>query len=448
MKKILFVLLLVNFVFAQTSLENKISQMIMVGFPGTELTDTMIINDIQQRKVGGVILMGYNITSPSQVQQLTNGLQSISQTPLFISVDQEGGRVARLRESNGFENTKTAFEIGTLINKEDTTRDWAGLMAGWLLQSGFNLNLAPVADVNVNPISPAIGFLDRSYSAIPETVFFHCDWFIDEFNKKNIFTTLKHFPGHGSAADDSHYGFTDITNTWADSELIPYQKLIENGFDDFIMSGHLYNANLDSVYPASLSQKVLKGLLRDTLTFDGLIITDGMFMGAITDNYSFDEAVTLAINAGNDILLYTSNKIDGKSLVDSIVNIVVDKIDHGIITLERIDESYNRIIMKKQLLTNVKHLADESIPDEYGIINYPNPFNSATQISVKIAQSGILSIKVYNIIGELVSEIVNSYYKTGIHKFFFNANELSSGVYLLRMNIGEKYFTHKIVLMK
>ncbi len=447
-KKFLLIILFSNIAFAQTSLEHKISQMIMVGFPGTELTDTMIVNDIQQRKVGGVILMGYNITSPSQVQQLTNSLQSISQTPLFISVDQEGGRVARLRESNGFENTKTAFEIGTLINKEDTTRDWAGLMASWLLQSGFNVNLAPVADVNVNPLSPAIGLKDRSFSEIPDSVFHHCNWFIDEFNKENIFTTLKHFPGHGSAADDSHDGFTDITNTWADSELIPYQKLIENGFDDFIMSGHLYNANLDSVYPASLSQKVLKGLLRDTLTFDGLIITDGMFMGAITENYTFDEAVTLAINAGNDILLYTSNKLDGKSLVDSIVNIVVDKIDRGIITLERIDESYNRIIMKKQLLTNVKYFANEIIPDAYSIINYPNPFNSSTQISVKIAQSGILSIKVYNIIGELVSEIANSFYEAGTHKLFFNANGLASGVYLLRMNIGEHYSSHKVILMK
>ncbi len=298
------------------------------------------------------------------------------------------------------------------------------------------------------PISPAIGLKDRSFSEIPDSVFYHCNWFIDEFNKENIFTTLKHFPGHGSAADDSHDGFTDITNTWADSELIPYQKLIENGFDDFIMSGHLYNANLDSVYPASLSQKVLKGLLRDTLTFDGLIITDGMFMGAITENYTFDEAVTLAINAGNDILLYTSNKLDGKSLVDSIVNIVVDKIDQGIITLERIDESYNRIIMKKQLLTNVKYFANEIIPDAYSIINYPNPFNSSTQISVKIAQSGILSIKVYNIIGELVSEIANSFYEAGTHKLFFNASELASGVYLLRMNIGEHYSSHKVILMK
>ncbi len=448
MKKLLLIIFLSNILFAQTDLRHKISQMVMVGFSGTSVTDTILINDLQSRGVGGIILMGGNIISPAQLQKLTTELQSQSQVPLFISTDQEGGRVARLKETNGYSSTYTAYEIGTFYNDELETRSWAGLMAGWLKDGGININLAPVADVNVNPTSPAIGNLDRSFSRIPDTVFQHALWFIDEFHQKNIFTTLKHFPGHGSAATDSHLGFTDITNTWADSELIPFQKLIQNGYSDFVMSGHLYNANLDQDYPASLSHDVLNGLLRDSLGFDGLIITDGMFMGAITNNYTFDEAVTLAINAGNDILLYTANTLNGKSLVDSIVNIVVNKISEGLIAEARIDESYDRIMQKKSLLTSIKDLAENIIPDEFGLMNYPNPFNSATQISVKISQSGVLSIKVYDIIGREVSQIINKFYEAGTHKFFFNANELSSGVYLLRMNIGEKYFTHKIVLMK
>lgn len=447
MKKLLLIIFLTNISLAQ-SLEQKIAQMLMVGFSGTELTDTMIVNDIQQRKVGGVILMGYNITSPSQVQQLTATLQLNSETPLFISVDQEGGRVARLRASNGFEDTKTAYQIGTIINREDSTRGWADLMAGWLLQSGFNVNLAPVADVNINPLSPAIGLKERSFSKIPDTVFYHCNWFIQEFHNKNIFTTLKHFPGHGSALDDSHNGFTDITNTWADSELIPYQKLIETGYDDFIMSGHLYNANLDSVYPASLSYKVLTNLLRDSLQFYGLVITDGMFMGAITENYTFEEAVTLAISAGNDILLYTNNKLDGKSLVDSVVGIVKNKIFLGEITENRIDESYQRIIKKKQLLTNIHLVSEEIIPMEYGLTNYPNPFNSSTNILVKIPLDGNLTIKVYNIVGEEVTQIINDFYPAGSHQFYFDANELASGIYLLRMQFGDHFSSHKIVLLK
>ena len=424
MKKLLFSLLLINSSFAQVELRDKISQMLMIGFSGIDLSDTMIVNDIQQRKIGGIILFAANITSPEQVQQLNDSLQLLSQTPLFISVDQEGGYVARLKTSNGFASTKSAYEIGTLINVEDSTRAWAELMAGWLQESEFNVDLAPVADVRVNPNSPAIGFYDRSFSEKPERVYKHASWFIDEFHKKDLLTTLKHFPGHGSAEDDSHFGFTDITNTWADSELIPFSSLIKDGYDDFIMSAHLYNANLDSVYPASLSQKVLTGLLRDSLGFNGLIITDGMFMGAITNNYAFDEAVELAINAGNDVLLYTTNRLNGKSLVDSVVNIVLDKINQGVITEERIDESYNRIILKKQTITNVESINSNTIPAAYSLINYPNPFNSSTQISFTIPKSGNLSIKVYNILGEEIQEIVNRYFDAGTHKVLFNADIL------------------------
>lgn len=448
MKKTLLILLFSFSIYAQTDLRHKISQMLMVGFSGTSLTDTTVMNDLTVRGVGGIILMGANITSPDQLKQLTTQLKLNSQIPLFISTDQEGGRVARLRSSNGYTSTYTAYQIGTFFNDELVTRSWAGLMAGWLDDGGININLAPVADVDVNPTSPAIGNLDRSFSKIPDTVFYHSSWFIDEFHQKNIFNTLKHFPGHGSANTDSHDGFTDITNTWADSELVPYRKLIQNGYDDFIMSGHLFNANLDAVYPATLSENVLTGLLRDSLGFGGIIITDGMFMGAITNNYTFEEAVTLAINAGNDILLYTSNTLDGKSLVDSVVNIVVNKISQGIITESRINESYDRIMLKKQHLTDIQDLAENIVPDEYGLINYPNPFNSTTQINFKIAEPGILSVKVYNIIGEEVAELVHNYYEAGTHKIFFNANELSSGVYLLSLQIGDKHLSHKIVLLK
>jgi len=446
MKILLLLILLTNISLSQT-LEHKIAQMIMVGFPGTGLTDSTIINDIQIRKIGGVILLGNNITSPTQVQQLISSLQNLSDVPLFVSVDQEGGRIARLRGSNGFQNTYTAEQIG-IFNNEDSTRAWAALMAGWLQQSGFNINLAPVADVNVNPTSPAIGLLNRSFSSNPDTVFHHCKWFIDEFNQKNIITALKHFPGHGSATTDSHFGFTDITNTWSVSELIPYQKLIQNGYNDFIMSGHLFNANLDSTHPASLSHKVMTNLLRDSLEFEGLVITDGMFMGAITGNYTFDKAVELAINAGNDILLYTGNRIAGVSLVDSIVRIVLNKISTGVIQQSKIDESYQRIMQKKQILTIIHPEDNISTPLDFTVSNYPNPFNSITNIVVKVPVSGNLSLKVYNILGEEVIEIVNQFVNQGNYQFQLNANELSSGVYLLRVGVDKYFISHKIILVK
>lgn len=447
MIKLLLILLLSFSVYAQTDLRQKISQMLMIGFPGKTANDTILVNDLQGRGVGGVILFAGNIESPGQLEQLTSQLQSLSQVPLFISVDQEGGRVARLKESTGYSNTYTAYEIGTLFNNEAVTREWAGLMAGWLYDGGINVNLAPVADVNINPVSPAIGNLDRSFSKIPDTVFHHCYWFIDEFNQKNIINTLKHFPGHGSADTDSHLGFTDITTTWADSELVPFHKLFQSGYKDFVMTGHLYNANLDSVHPSSLSFNVTTNLLRDELGFDGIVITDGMFMGAITNNYSFEEAVTLAINAGNDILLYTTNKINNKSLVDSVVSIVLKKINDGIITESRIEDSYNRIMEMKKL-TSAEEIADFNLPDDYQLLNYPNPFNSSTRIQINIPEAEIISLKVYNIIGEEVDVIINNYLPAGIHKFFFNANELSSGVYLLRMTGGSKQTSHKIILLR
>jgi beta-N-acetylhexosaminidase len=448
MKKLLLIILLINCSFAQTDLRHKISQMLMIGFQGKTVSDTMLINDLSEREVGGVILFAANIESPSQLNQLTNQLKSFSNIPLFISVDQEGGKVARLNASNGYQSTYTAFKIGTYFNNEFETRSWAGQMATWLSDAGINIDLAPVADVDVNPTSPAIGNLDRSFSKIPDTVYQHCFWFIDEFHQRNIINSLKHFPGHGSAATDSHLGFTDITNTWADSELVPFRELINSGYDDLIMSGHLFNANLDSEYPASLSNKVLTGLLRDSLRFKGLIITDGMFMGAISNNYSFDKAVELAINAGNDILLYTANKLNGRSLIDSVVNIVMNKVSEGKISEQRIDESYKRIILKKSILAGIKNISDKIVLSGFEINNYPNPFNSSTQINIKISDAGMLNIKVYNVIGEEVAEIVNDYYQPGQYKFFFNASELSSGVYLLRMTAGEKYFSHKIILMK
>lgn len=448
MRIILFLFLFSVNLASQTDLYHKISQMIMVGFSGKILTDSVIINDLQIRGVGSVILFGGNIESPAQLNQLTTQLHSNSLQPLFIAIDQEGGRIARLRETNGYSTTYTAYQVGTIFNNENITRSWASQMAGWLSDAKINLNLAPVADVNVNPESPAIGYLDRSFSRIPDTVFNHCLWFIDEFHQQNILTSLKHFPGHGSAATDSHLGFTDITNTWADSELIPYRKLIQNGYDDFIMSGHLYNAQIDSVYPASLSHKTLTTLLRVSLEFDGLIITDGMFMGAISNNYSFDEAVELAINAGNDILLYTTNKLNGKSLVDSVVGIVINKIFQGKITEQRINDSFNRIMRKKLELTSIKYSNSEIIPKNYFVANYPNPFNATTQIVFYLPTSQNVSLKVFNTIGEEVIILENNFYSAGTHKVQLNANGLSSGVYLLRMKAGEFYVSHKIILLK
>lgn len=454
----LFILLLTNISYSQTQRE-KIAQMIMVGFSGKSLNDSVKI-DLSERNIGGIIYFAANIDNPLQIKLLSDSIKMFSSTPPFIAVDQEGGRVARLNYNNGFDSTLSAYKLGTIINSETTTRESAREMAEWLVQSGMNLNLAPVVDVNVNPTSPAIGFLERSYSSNPLIVSNHAGWFIDEFNKKNIITTLKHFPGHGSAINDSHLGFTDVTTTWADSELVPYQQLILNGFDDFVMPAHVFNANLDSIYPASLSFKTVTNLLRVQLGFNGLTITDELFMQAITNNYGFEESIVLSVNAGNDILLYRTNLRNGSSLAKQVIDIIEQKVIEGIIPQERIDESYARIISLKTkygLITSVDDFASSEIPASFQLYqNYPNPFNPSTIIQYSVpdvadayyASTTNVTLKVYDVLGNEVTTLVNENKSPGSYSITFDAGGLTSGIYFYTLRAGAFSETKKMILMK
>lgn len=446
---VLLILIATN-LYSQT-LKEKIGQMIWAGFSTSKLDDSVKI-DLQKRNIGGIILYAWNITSPSQVKSLTNEIKSYSKTPPFIAVDQEGGYVARLNTSTGFKNTYSAYTLGTVINKEDTTRQTASMMADWLEQSGFNVNLAPVVDVNVNPNSPAIGKLGRSFSSKPDSVYLHARWFIDEFNKKNIITCLKHFPGHGSAAQDSHLGFTDITNTWADSELIPYTSLISKGYDGMIMIGHLFNQKIDPVYPASLSHNAISNLLRSQLGFNGLIITDAMNMQAITANYSFENSIEYAVNAGEDILLYNSALRNGTSLAGQIINIIEQKVNQGRILVSRIDDAYNRIIQTKTkmgIITSVNQIASSPLPDEFALYqNYPNPFNTQTIISYRTAKSAKVTLKVFDVLGREIVTLIDQEIPQGIHQILFDASGLSSGIYFYKLTADNFTQIKKLILIK
>ncbi len=465
--------------FAQT-LKEKIAQMVWVGFSGTRLNDTIKV-DLSKRNIGGVILFANNISNPAQIKLLNDTIKMFAKTSPFIAVDQEGGKVARLNSTNGFANTYTAYQLGTVFNSEDSTRKQAKLMAGWLNQIGFNVNLAPVADVNVNANSPAIGKLERSFSSNPNIVYLHNKIFIEEFEKKNILTCLKHFPGHGSALQDSHLGFTDISNTWQQYELIPYQNLIANNYSNIIMPGHLYNSKLDEIYPASLSKKVTTDLLRNTFGFKGVTITDGMNMQAISANYSFEDGITLAVNAGNDIILYTGTLRYGSSLAQQVINVIYNKVNEGIIPISRIDESYNRIVelkKKYKIITSNEKLKKE-IPDDFILYqNYPNPFsangeNPTTTIrysiptvmmnipdwqnhDVTLRQAGpsnhdnFVTLKVYDILGREIATLVNEYQKPGYYSAEFRTqnSELSSGVYFYKLQAGDFVAIKKMLLLK
>ena len=346
----------------KVSLEEMMGQMIMVGFRGLEISeDSTIAKDIKAGKVGGVILFNRdvalgttvrNITSPEQVKKLNNSLQSFAKIPLFIAVDQEGGKVVRLRADAGFPATVSQQYLGTL-NLEDSTRFYAHRMAAIMKAVGFNVNFAPSVDVNVNPASPVIGAIGRSFSGDTSIVTRHARIIIDEQSKNKIISVLKHFPGHGSAGADSHLGFVDVSQTWQSYELAPYRALIQSGKVEMIMTAHIFNSQWDAQYPATLSRYVITEMLRNQLGFKGVVISDDMNMKAISEYYSFEKAIEMAVNAGVDILLIANNINYDQQAASKTLNVLKQLVQEGKISPERIEESYKRIMaLKKQQLAS------------------------------------------------------------------------------------------------
>jgi len=342
-----------------STIEQKAGQLLMVGFKGLELADSShVVRDIEQYNIGGVILFSYdvptdspvrNIASPQQVQKLTTDLQTISDTPLFIAVDQEGGRVARLSPDHGFPGTVSAEYLGE-INIPDTTLEYAIEQSTLIDSLGFNVNFAPVVDLNINPENPVIGRLDRSFSADPDIVTQHAGIVIEEHINRNVLPVLKHFPGHGSAWNDSHVGMADVSDTWQEIELEPYRRLIASGDQFAVMTAHVLNENLDPELPATLSEEIQDGLLRDSLGFDGLLFSDDMQMEAIRSFYGLEFAIEHALNAGVDMLVFGNNSVYQPDIVPNAVQIILDLVEEGAVSEERINEAYERVMETKRQL--------------------------------------------------------------------------------------------------
>lgn len=337
----------------------RLGQMILVGFRGTELTSQdSVYRDLKERNIAGVVLFdrdvmtgnkSRNIENPTQLLQLSSDIISNASTPPIIAVDQEGGLVSRLKESKGFPKSVSAKYLGNLDN-EDSTRHYARLMAQEFMVVGTNTNFAPVLDVNTNPDNPVIGKLERSFSSDPDKVAEHAGYVIDEYAKEGVLTVLKHFPGHGSSTTDSHHGFTDVTETWDEKELIPYKKLFAEKDIHAVMTAHIYNANIDSVWPATLSDKTINGLLRDSLGFEGVVFSDDMQMEAIRAEYGLETAIQQAINAGVDILIFGNNLAYDPDIAEKAVATIQKLLREGKIEKETVETSLARI---DSLKTNV-----------------------------------------------------------------------------------------------
>lgn len=358
-KHFIIVFLLVSSnLFAQLkdSLDFKIGQMLIVGVHETSAASNPgILKDTREGKVGGVILFEKNIAPDNSINNLKNfisGLSDGAPLPLFVAIDQEGGLINRLKVKYGFPKSVSAAYLGKTGNL-DSTRFYAESTATTLKGLGINVNFAPVVDILVEG-NPVISKHGRAYSENPDSVALHAEVVVEVMKKHGIVSVLKHFPGHGSSMADSHLGVADVTKYWTKKELVPYKYMLKKHEVDAIMTAHIVNKKLDKTgLPGTLSKPIMTDLLRKEMGFDGVIFSDDMQMHAITKYYGLEKALKLSILAGVDVLMF-SNNIQGSEnrTVDTVHELIKKMVLDGVISKERIDQSYRRIVKLKNTRIN------------------------------------------------------------------------------------------------
>lgn len=321
----------------------------MVGFRGLTIEPDDPITRALNAGLGGVILFDQdrftrtrNIESPEQLAALTASLRAAAPGSLLITIDQEGGRVSRLKPARGFPATRSQAEVGA-TDDPDEAFESGRAMAETMSAAGIDLDLAPVVDVNVNPSNPAIGALGRSFSDDPAVVAAMAEAEIHGLHEHGIRAAIKHFPGLGGASASTDRQYVDVTDTWTEEELLPYEVLIAAGLPDAVMTGHMVNDALDPGVPASLSAETIEGLLRGRLGWTGAVITDDLGAEAIATRYPRAEAVALALEAGNDLLLFANQTIYVPDLAEQLVEEILALVESGRVTEGRIDESIERL---------------------------------------------------------------------------------------------------------
>lgn len=326
------------------TLDEKIGQMVMVGIDGYT-NDAHSTEMIENFHVGGFILFKNNIKNTDQAQSLINSLKdknsSTSSIPLFFSVDEEGGRVSRMPDEfvklpsnkviGSRNNPDFSFEIGKVIGKE-------------IKSLGFNMDFAPVLDVNSNPKNPVIG--DRSFGNNAQLVNLLGVKTMQGLQSQNVISVVKHFPGHGDTSVDSHVGLPVVNNDMErlkKLELVPFENAIKNNVD-VIMVAHILLPKIDAQNPASFSKSIITDLLRNEMNYNGLVITDDLTMGAITKNYKIEDAAIKAVNAGSNIILVCHDYEKQASVIKALKAAV----ENGVISAEKVYESVYKILLLKQ----------------------------------------------------------------------------------------------------
>lgn len=326
------------------TLEEKVGQLVITGVDGynnDEHSELLIKN----YHVGGFILFKKNIQDSAQLSNLLNSLKasnaSANKVPLFLSVDEEGGRVSRLPDE--FRKIPSNKVIG---KKDDSALSYkVGAILGKELNAfGFNMDFAPVLDIDSNPKNPVIG--DRSFGNTSELVSGLGVETMKGIQSQNIISVVKHFPGHGDTSVDSHVGLPKVNHDLErlmSFELVPFKKAIENGADT-VMIAHILLPKLDSKNPASMSKAVITDLLRTKMNFNGVVITDDITMGAITKNFDIGAAAVKSIQAGGDIVLVCH----GFDKQETVIKALLEAVQSGQISAERLEESVYRILELKR----------------------------------------------------------------------------------------------------
>lgn len=359
MKRLFFLTLLLPILLPaqqQDSLDIKIGQMIIMGLDNFNTLDKseFMFEDIRKGTLGNVIVYAKHINPKSpekSMKKITSYIQELAPIPVFIGIDEEGGKVNRLKPKYDFPETRSAQYLGEL-GMEDSTRYYARSTAKELANLGINMNFAPDVDVNINPNNPVIGSKERSYSGDHAVVSQQAGFVIDEQSKLGVVNVLKHFPGHGSSTKDTHLGIADVSDSWKLEELFPYRTLMDEGKVQAIMTAHIVNKRLDeSQRPATLSKKIITDLLRNFMGYNGLIISDDMQMHAISKHYGFEESIVLCINAGVDMLMFANNThLAEKRTPLEIHTMIKQNVLSGKIPVSRIEESFDRIMKVKDSL--------------------------------------------------------------------------------------------------
>ena len=341
--------LTVDEILAGMTLEEKICQMFIIAPENLmekwniTTVDVNMINRLNQYPVGGYIFFKANVVNPTQLTGMIGELQNWSQDytglPFFTAIDEEGGRVLKIGANDNFPVTKVGA-MSTITTGEKAYE--AGNTIGeYLKKYGLNFNFAPDADVITNPENKIIG--DRSFGSDAKSVAEFSVAYSKGLQTNGVLSTFKHFPGHGATKGDTHEGFAYTSKTLEElreAELIPFKAAAENGVDAVMVAHISVPSILGDNTPCSLSRYMITDVLRKELGFEGLIVTDALDMGAITNTYGDKEAAVMAVLAGNDILLKPNNffaSFEG----------VLEAVKNGVISEERIDESVKRIISVK-----------------------------------------------------------------------------------------------------